>query len=104
MDQIPNPKIASRARHVRGGSRARLVVLKAHLSKLGHNLNIVDDVRQCGIAVRVQGAVGSISHPIEGLFELRVLCEVAWVVWIVLMHRVAGVVGTIVVPRGAVVV
>jgi len=78
-------------------------VVKAHLGKLGHDLNIVDDVRQCGIAVGVQGAIGSISHPVEGSLEIRVLCEVAWVVWIVLMHGVTGVVGTIV-ARGAVVV
>lgn len=81
------------------------VVVKAHLGKLGHNLNIGDDVLQCGVAVRIQGAIGRVSHPIERLLELWVLCEVAWVVWIVLMPRVAvaRVVGTVV-ARGAVVV
>jgi len=41
------------------------VVVKAHLGKLGHNLNIGDDILQCGMAVRIQGVVRRVSHPVE---------------------------------------
>jgi len=68
---------------------------KAHLGKLGHDLDIGNDVLQCGVAVRVQGVVGRVSHPVERPLELGVLLEGAWVVRIILMHRVTGVVRTV---------
>lgn len=67
-------------------------VAKTHLGKLRHELNIGDNLRQCGTTFRIQDAVGRISQPIEGLFEPVVPLESAWVVWIVLLHRVIGVV------------
>ena len=71
---------------------SRSGVANAHLGKLGHELNIGNDIRQYGTAVRVNNAIGRVSQAVEGLLEPVVLLEGAWIVWIFLLHGVAGVV------------
>jgi hypothetical protein len=54
--------------------------------KLRHQLDILNDVRQRAIAVRVLDIVGGISQSVERVFQSRIFLERAWIVWICLVH------------------